>query len=627
MRKIHLLALGLAFLLGCTKESDIDLHQYSELRGFTASIESSVTRVHAEGLSIKWDNGDEVCVFDGTNQMLCTYNSNENFFQMPGEMPEWVSYVYAVYPSSSANGMENGKIKVSLPSEQSYSYNSFGQGANTMVAQITGENILFKNLGAYLKLYLYGNNVDVKSISLRGNNGEQLNGTALVHLDEDGVPRYKWGTQGGDVITIVCPEQGVRIGSNVGEATPFWIVVPPQEFAKGITVTVVDKNGKEFVKSTSNPISLDRNYIQPMAAFEYLAPLEIICSAGEMKVSLPINGDSKSISVENFLPINIDLETLTPSGENLPWREMIEKIEIPNGIVSIDDGAFAFCTNLERVTIPESVDTIGFGAFAKCESLTQVTIPAGVKTIGNMAFALSGLTTVSIPSTVERLGMGVFAGTKLTDVDIPDSVTGSLKSTFQGCTSLENVTLSENLVELGNYAFSGCTSLESIVIPANVEEIEEVVFEGCTNLKSVVFEENSKLRFIWYSSFLNCINLESITLPASLGGNSEVYDEDFVNDSYQADQGIGIPVLGTSRGLGQNVFTGCDKLTTVYSLSENPLALDYNSDDTYPFPFNNDGFKVYVPSESARSAYAGNQDWGLKMGVGKILVKPSVVEP
>lgn len=443
MRKIHLLALGLAFLLGCTKESDIDLHQYSELRGFTASIEGSVTRVHAEGLSIKWDNDDEVCVFDCTNQMLCTYNSDVNFFQIPGTMPEWVSNVYAVYPSSAVVGIEGDKIvnidnedhiKVILPSEQSYSYNSFGQGANTMVAQITGENILFKNLGAYLKLYLYGNDVDVKSISLRGNNNEQLNGTALVHFDEDGVPQYEWGTQGGDVITIVCPEQGVRIGSNEGEATPFWIVVPPQEFQKGITVTIVDKNDKEFVKSTSNPISLDRNYIQPMAAFEYLAPLEIICSAGEMQVSLPINGDSKSISVENFLPINIDWGTLTtPNEENLEYRHMIKRIVIPNGIVSIDDGAFAFCTNLEGVTIPESVDTIGFGAFAKCESLTQVTIPEGVKIIGNMAFASSGLETVRIPNTVERLGIGVFAETGLESVVIPNSVTGSLKSTFEEC--------------------------------------------------------------------------------------------------------------------------------------------------------------------------------------------------
>ena len=187
---------------------------------------------------------------------------------------------------------------------------------------------------------------------------------------------------------------------------------------------------------------------------------------------------------------------------------------------------------------------------------------------------------------------------------------------------MENVTLSENVVELGNYAFSGCTSLESIVIPANVEEIEECVFEGCTNLNSVVFDENSKLRFIWNNSFSNCKNLESITLPASLGGNSTDYDEDFVGNNDQADQGIGIPLLGTARGLGQNVFTGCINLTTVYSLSENPLAMDNNSEDMYPFPFNNPDFIVYVP-KSALSAYRSNKDWGHIMGEGKI----SGVEP
>ena len=620
MRKLYLCVLAAVLLLGCAKESEIGLGQYSEIKGFTASIESSSTRVHAEGLSIKWDDGDEIAVFDGTNKLKCTYSSARNFFDMNGEMPEWVSSVYAVYPHSSEIGVVDGKISVVLPCKQSYYENSFGAGANIMVAQITGDNILFRNVGAYLKLNLYGNDVAVKSIRLEGNSGEQLSGTALVSFDENGVPKYEWDESiTGTILELEC-NNGVQLGSTSEEATPFWIVVPPQVFENGITVTVIDINGKEFVKSTSNSIPLERNYIQPMAPFEYLAPLEIICSAGDMQIPLPINGDSKSISVGNFLPIDIDLETFEPTGDNLEYRAMIESIVIPDGITSVDAAAFAFCTSLTSVTIPETVKTIGLGAFAGCESLTNVNIPESVEIIGDMAFAKSGLEEVTIPESVERLGMGVFAETKLTSIAIPDNITGSLSSTFSGCTSLENVTLSANVVELGNCAFYGCTSLQSINIPANVEEIEEGVFEGCTNLINVSFDVNSKLRLIWNDSFRNCTSLESITLPASLGGNSGAHDS-FVGSSDIADAGVGVPVLGTARGLGNSVFAGCGNLTVIYSLSENPLELDYNTDlDSYPFPFNNTGFKVCVPSEEARGAYVYNQHWGGVMGADCIVV-------
>ncbi len=59
---------------------------------------------------------------------------------------------------------------------------------------------------------------------------------------------------------------------------------------------------------------------------------------------------------------------------------------IPDGVKSIGEAAFKYCTTIASVTIPDSVKSIGAFAFAACTSLTDVTIGKGVTSIGNDAF-------------------------------------------------------------------------------------------------------------------------------------------------------------------------------------------------------------------------------------------------
>lgn len=59
---------------------------------------------------------------------------------------------------------------------------------------------------------------------------------------------------------------------------------------------------------------------------------------------------------------------------------------IGNGVTSIGENMFYYCTSLSSVTIPNSVTSIGKDAFYKCSFLTSVTIPDSVTNIGNSAF-------------------------------------------------------------------------------------------------------------------------------------------------------------------------------------------------------------------------------------------------
>jgi hypothetical protein len=59
---------------------------------------------------------------------------------------------------------------------------------------------------------------------------------------------------------------------------------------------------------------------------------------------------------------------------------------IPDGVTSIEAGAFYWFESLASVTIPEGLTSIGYEAFFNCSSLTSVTIPPSVTSIGQGAF-------------------------------------------------------------------------------------------------------------------------------------------------------------------------------------------------------------------------------------------------
>lgn len=280
--------LSIIFLLalivsGCSNHEELENPESSSPpKVFTASFEQNKSRTYLDNDELFWNEEDLITVFDGY-----TYNSQFKFDGQTGDNSGTFSEVssgnkpaystgnslnanYAIYPYASTMTIsQSGVITATLPANQSYAENSFGQGDNTMVAvtKDTDDTFLkFKNVGGYLELWLYGEDVTVKSITLTGNNNEKLAGTATITSTYSGEPTVSMANDATKTITLDCGE-GISIGSTAETATAFWFVVPPTTFENGFTISITDIDGG-FAKSTSKSIKIERNVIQSMTAIE-----------------------------------------------------------------------------------------------------------------------------------------------------------------------------------------------------------------------------------------------------------------------------------------------------------------------------------------------------------------------
>ncbi len=88
------------------------------------------------------------------------------------------------------------------------------------------------------------------------------------------------------------------------------------------------------------------------------------------------------------------------------------------------------------------------------------------------------------------------------------------KDAFNGCSTLEEITLPDTLREIGSFAFRYCTSLKSITIPEGVTVISSYVFEECTSLAEVKL--SPKTEKISNGAFNGCTSLAKIDIPSSV---------------------------------------------------------------------------------------------------------------
>ena len=179
----------------------------------------------------------------------------------------------------------------------------------------------------------------------------------------------------------------------------------------------------------------------------------------------------------------IPLEALNNYNSNDPEngpKYALTNFSFPKNITTIQNGAFAYCSNLtfsSKDWLPDTVITINPLAFQNCSNITGVDL-SNVKTLGRQSFQRSGLTGSLI---------------------LPDNLVLKSNKTidnfyiFDGCTGLTEIIIGENITStgqdcstpiayLGGNLFSG-TSVQKLTIPNSTKylgSLGQIAGPGCT---------------------------------------------------------------------------------------------------------------------------------------------------
>lgn len=298
-----------------------------------------------------------------------------------------------------------------------------------------------------------------------------------------------------------------------------------------------------------------------------------------------------------------------------------------NSEFQIWDFAFDNCINLKEIKyVPSALKYIGAGAFNKCASLSEIsldsecyigdkafggcislekfkvigsggslssiqgvliqdgskliaypqgkkdsdyTIPSTITKISNGAFeGATNLVNVTIGNNVKEMGVMAFRDCKaLRNVELPNNLKYLPSGTFMDCTSLEEIALPDTYIYLGKESFKGCSSLPSVKLPENLKVLGEGVFSNCSKIEEIIIPDG--VAEIRASTFRNCESLKNIQLPTQL---------DTIHfaamQGCKSLQAISLPT--TLRGIGERVFKGCESLQTIV-VPDNVSEIGYNT--------------------------------------------------
>ena len=674
MKKLLLFVLAAVAFAACEQapieEQSVIRQEASETItvGFEGDDETRIQLNEAQ--KTVWTKGDLVSVFYRSNANQQWKYDGETGARTAelkrvdaGTSTRDIDRVVVVYPYNKDYYINPStyNVQASLPAVQNYLKDSYGTNGNIMISSSEYNQFSLKSVCGWLKLQLTGDGEKIKSITLRGNNDEQVAGELYINSeDATAVLASEMGdaddnNAGGALVfdDTILREVVLDCGEGVelsADPTAFYIALPPQTFEKGFAVEITDAEAYNMELSYVNMLTIERNHIQPMAAVEFSNPNsyntpannEIWYTTRNNTIITPQFIDKFGVNIvtntysDSIGCIKFDGDVTTIPIQAFFNKSDLTSITFPNSLKSIGDNAFYWCYNLDSITIPDSVETIGENPFERCSisefkgkyasndgksliinnvlvsvatnNLSSYTIPDGVTTIGAYAFSHTwGLTSIYIPegvTTIERFAFydcGV-----IKTIVLPNTINHIGEYAFRDCKAIKSMNLS-NVTSIKESAFSGCSELMSIILGDKLSSIEPGTFSGCMNLRNINIPHS--VTYIGYDAFAGCENLTNITIP------NNVTDIEY----YAFSDCYSLSTITLSENLfwiGGGTFKNCPSISTVFSKSIDPpyiieVETQYSDGviEVWDTPFDDYlNFIIYVPSESV-DAYKTADGW------------------
>jgi len=315
-------------------------------------------------------------------------------------------------------------------------------------------------------------------------------------------------------------------------------------------------------------------------------------------------------------------------------------ITISEDINYIGGTVFQNNTKISEVTLHNNLKGIGREAFSGCSNLTSLTIPKSVTSIGTSAIPLTCKIYVYRPSagydyrSTNRVVLNAYyttgndtfyyvvkadgnieiigCETTSTEITVPTDIDGVVVDEigdygFKNCTTLNSITIPNNIINIGDYAFLGCTGLVNATIPTTVNNVGEYAFKNCTGLVNVTISEG--VENLGEGVFYNCTSLVEAVVPdtAKTVGAYAFYNCDSMTTAT-----IGI----TADAIGEYTFYGCEKLNTIV------IGISVESIGDYAF-YNCALTRVTIP---AATTYIGKYAFYSNNPMTKATLRKGIVE-
>lgn len=243
----------------------------------------------------------------------------------------------------------------------------------------------------------------------------------------------------------------------------------------------------------------------------------IVTIMGVMVLLLSFSMVSNALATDDGFYYKVTDNLITITGHKSITGDLIVPDEIDGiSVTAIGANAFSDNPNIYNVILPDSVKTIGASAFARCERLESVAAPGAVSIERYAFYDCKVLTEITLGENIKNIGNLAFGATPAATADLVD-----------GIYYIENLcwdTYSENIgscpvVREGTtciaYGAFGANQMTSIKLPESLRYIDSAAFANCGSLTGLVIPEN--VVEICNEAFRSCKALKGVYIPENVG--------------------------------------------------------------------------------------------------------------
>ena len=226
---------------------------------------------------------------------------------------------------------------------------------------------------------------------------------------------------------------------------------------------------------------------------------------------------------------------------------------IPDKVVAIENYAFDSCHKLDSITIGKGVTEIGTESFSMMFS-TLTTVIWNATNVTEVQYGLfpSSVTTVIFGDDVEHIHANI-CPINMTTIVFGKRTKSIAAYAFKNCTSLQEITIPDSVISIGEYAFFNTPSLNKIVwnaiaYPDIKDSFYSAFFDDYSGkITSFIFGES--VRHIPAEICYKLSGVKSITIPESVEtiGAGAFYRSGITN----------ITIPDNVVSIGRYAFTSC----------------------------------------------------------------------